>query len=354
MANLKFFKALLISIVISFAITLNLFLPINSSHADSKIRIAIVYDSGGKGDAGINDLTYVGLTRVMKKLNISSFDLKEQIFDPNTAGDRFTRVRFLARNGYQLIIGVGAGFAPAINQIAMEYPKTQFAIIDSEQVAMANVTALSFDRNQGLFVAGAALALASKSGKVCFFADTKNAFSKSDIAMLSKGANYAKANTQIISKLSDEPKLTVPELLKQGCDQIFSTWDADDQVIRTIATANDSLPKNAVKTKVSGILPDQFFLNISAISNTYKNNPRYLTIKKRTDIAVEQVITSAYQERSMNEILPGAPGVYGKRYNLSNGGLQIEYVGPITNSAKLSTITSAVRTGKIKLDSTGS
>ena len=129
MANLKF-KFL----VIFFAATALIgIVPNTNANADVKPKIAIVYDSGGKGDAGINDLTYIGLKRVMTKLQISAFDLKEQIFDPNTAGDRFTRVRFLAKNGYQLIICVGAGFAPAINQIGMEFPKTQFAIIDSEQ-----------------------------------------------------------------------------------------------------------------------------------------------------------------------------------------------------------------------------
>lgn len=347
MPNLKYFKLITAILVIAG----NLFIPINPTQADSKLRIAIVYDSGGKGDAGINDLTYSGLIRVMKKLKISTFDVKEQIFDPNTAGDRFTRVRFLARNGYQLIIGVGAGFAPALNQIAMEFPKTQFAIIDSEKVALANVTALSFDRNQGLFVAGAALALASKTGKVCFFADAKNTYAQADLSLLGKGAKYAKATTQIIAKISDDPKSSITELLKQDCDQIFSTWDNDDQVIRQVALSNDVLPKNATKVRVSGILPDQFFLNLAAGADLpYKNNPRYLTIKKRTDIAVEQLITSAYSDRSMKEILPGAPGVYGKRYNLSNGGLQIDYVGPITNASRLSTITSAVRTGKIKLD----
>ena len=103
MANYKF-KSLL-NFLIS-TVLIGIF-PITNANADVKPKIAIVYDSGGKGDAGINDLTYIGLKRVMTKLQISAFDLKEQIFDPNTAGDRFTRVRFLAKNGYQLIVCVG-------------------------------------------------------------------------------------------------------------------------------------------------------------------------------------------------------------------------------------------------------
>ncbi len=342
MANLKF-KFLLNFFA---AVALIGIVPITNANADVKPKIAIVYDSGGKGDAGVNDQTYLGIKKAMTKLKISSFDLKEQIFDPNTAGDRFTRVRFLAKNGYQLIVCVGAGFAPAVNQIGMEFPKTQFAIIDSEQVPLANVTALSFARNEGVFVAGAALALASKSGKVGFFSDSKNTFAKSDLALFTKGATYAKSNIQVVAKNSDDVKTAIGELLKLNVDQIFSTWDSDDQVVKSVQSFNDSLAKTATKVRVSGILPDQFFWNIAG-SNP--NSVRYLTIKKRTDIAVEEIITATYQDRSMKDVLPGSPGVYGRRYNLKNGGLQIEYVGAITNSARLSTITTAVRTGKINL-----
>ena len=89
----------LFSIVFSLITTLSL--P-NTIAVEPK-KIAIAYDVGGRGDNGLNDLAALGLERAIKKLNISRLDVREQITDGNL-GDRITRVRFLAKNKYQLPI----------------------------------------------------------------------------------------------------------------------------------------------------------------------------------------------------------------------------------------------------------
>ena len=100
---------------------------IQSSSAAEPKRIAIAYEVGGRGDNGINDLAAKGLERAIKKHNISRLDVREQITD-GSLGDRITRVRFLARNKYQLIICVGADYADTVRRISNEFPNTQFAI----------------------------------------------------------------------------------------------------------------------------------------------------------------------------------------------------------------------------------
>ena len=150
-----------------FALILTLFptAAIQSSLAAEPKRIAIAYEVGGRGDNGINDLAAKGLERAIKKYNISRLDVREQITD-GSLGDRITRVRFLARNKYQLIICVGADYADTVRRISNEFPNTQFAIIDDESVAMTNVSNLSFATHEGIYLAGAALAVRSKSGKI--------------------------------------------------------------------------------------------------------------------------------------------------------------------------------------------
>ena len=148
-----------------------------NTNAATPKKIAIAYDVGGRGDNGSNDLAAAGLERAIKKHKLSRLDIREQITD-GTLGDRITRVRFLARNKYQLIICVGSGYADTVRRISNEFPNTQFAIIDDESVAMTNVSNLSFATNEGVYLAGAALALASKSGKIGFIGDKSEASSE--------------------------------------------------------------------------------------------------------------------------------------------------------------------------------
>ena len=165
--------------------TSTLLLP-NTNAATPK-KIAIAYDVGGKGDNGTNDLAAAGLERAIKKHKLSRLDIREQITD-GTLGDRITRVRFLARNKYQLIICVGSGYADTVRRISNEFPNTQFAIIDDESVAMTNVSNLSFAMNEGVYLAGAALAVASKSGKIVFIGDKSDPLSQPYSEIFTRGA----------------------------------------------------------------------------------------------------------------------------------------------------------------------
>ena len=165
-------------------------------------KIAIAYDVGGRGDNGLNDLAALGLERAIKKLNISRLDVREQITDGNL-GDRITRVRFLAKNKYQLIICVGSGYADTVRRISNEYPNTQFAIIDDESVAMTNVSNLSFATSEAIYLAAAAMAVKSKSGKIGFIAAKADPISAKYAAVFAKGAVAGNSKIKIFSKLAD-------------------------------------------------------------------------------------------------------------------------------------------------------
>jgi len=312
---------------------------IQSSSAAEPKRIAIAYEVGGRGDNGINDLAAKGLERAIKKHNISRLDVREQITD-GTLGDRITRVRFLARNKYQLIICVGAGYADTVRRISNEFPNTQFAIIDDESVAMTNVSNLSFATNEGVYLAGAALAVASKSGKIGFIGDKSEALSEWHLALFTKGATAANSKVTVSSKLVDTQATSeVRTLVNNGVDQIFSNWSKSDEVISTGASFNSG----SKRVLISGILPDQYFLNFSA----GKKN-QYLTVKKRFDLAVEQIIAAELAGKNMLNILDAKQGIYGHRYNLKDGGLLVNLVNGSVLPAKILTISAEIKAGKVK------
>jgi basic membrane protein A len=310
-----------------------------NTNAVTPKKIAIAYDVGGRGDNGSNDLAAAGLERAIKRHKLSRLDVREQITD-GTLGDRITRVRFLARNKYQLIICVGAGYADTVRRISNEFPNTQFAIIDDESVAMTNVSNLSFATNEGVYLAGAALAVASKSGKIGFIGDKSEALSEWHLALFTKGATAANSKVTVSSKLVDTQATSqVRTLVSNGVDQIFSNWSKSDEVISTGASFNSG----SKRVLISGILPDQYFLNFSA----GKKN-QYLTVKKRFDLAVEQIIAAELAGKNMLDILDAKQGIYGHRYNLKDGGLLVNLVNGSVLPAKILTISAEIKAGKVK------
>ena len=312
---------------------------IQSSSAAEPKRIAIAYEVGGRGDNGVNDLAAKGLERAIKKLNISRLDVREQITD-GSLGDRITRVRFLARNKYQLIICIGADYADTVRRISNEFPNTQFAIIDDESVAMTNVSNLSFATHEGIYLAGAALAVRSKSGKIGFIADKSDPYAARYAAVFIRGAAAGNSKVKVSSKLLDANfENEIKAQVNTGIDQIFSTWSKSDEVISNIASLN----RPTTPILISGLLPEQHFLNFSA----GKKN-QYLVVQKRFDLAVEQVIAAEIADKNVLEILDGKKGIYGHRYNLKDGGVTVKVVSGQAFSARVQTISANLKAGRIK------
>ena len=312
---------------------------IQSSSAAVPKRIAIAYEVGGRGDNGINDLAAKGLERAIKKHNISRLDVREQITD-GSLGDRITRVRFLARNKYQLIICVGAAYADTVRRISNEFPNTQFAIIDDESVAMTNVSNLSFATHEGIYLAGAALAVRSKSGKIGFIGDKSDPSAAQDASVFIKGAAAGNSRVKVSSKLLDTNfENEIKAQVNAGIDQIFSTWSKSDEVISNIASLN----KPTTPILISGLLPEQYFLNFSA----GKKN-QYLVVQKRFDLAVEQIIAAELADKNILEILDGKKGIYGHRYNLKYGGVTVKVVSGPAFSSRIQAISANLKAGRVK------
>jgi basic membrane protein A len=321
------------------SLTALILLPIQPVQA-AILKIAIVYAEGGRGDNGANDLAAVGLEKAITKNKLSRLDIREQITN-GTLGDRITRVRFLAKNNYKLIICIGSAYADTVKRISNEFPNTQFAIIDDESVAMTNVSNLSFASKEALYVSGAALALASKTGKIGFIADKIDTSAKSNLQLFTQGALSINAKIKISNLLIDQSSGDqIKQLITDGNDHVFSTWSKSDLVISTIAASNS----NGKKALLSGVIPDQFFLNISA----GKKN-QYLIIKKRYDLAVEQIINAEVADKNILDILDETKGIYGHRYNLKDAGLSLSLISGAALPAKVQAITSSIKAGKIKL-----
>ncbi|SJZ31561.1 BMP family lipoprotein [Selenihalanaerobacter shriftii] len=116
-------------------------------------KVGIVLSSGGKGDKSFNDSAIRGLERAKKE-----FDIEYKYIEPKEVSAAEKGLRFLAQNGYDLVIGVGFMQKDAVDKVSKEFKDTKFALID-DVVKRDNVASLTFKEHEGSFLAGALSAL---------------------------------------------------------------------------------------------------------------------------------------------------------------------------------------------------
>jgi len=84
--------------------------------------------------------------------------------DPNSVEPA---LRAFAERGYDIIIGVGFSQTPIIEQVAKDYPKLDFAIVDGVS-QLPNVASLIFKEHEGSYLVGMIAARVSKTGVLGF------------------------------------------------------------------------------------------------------------------------------------------------------------------------------------------
>ena len=131
--------------------------------AAKAIKIALVTDVGQLNDRGFNQLAYEGLKRAEKELGVEI-----RVAQSRSAADYVPNHTTLARQGYDLVIGVGFAQGDAVAQAATKLPNGRFAIVDVDQTTLKgkpeNVVGLLFREEQAGYLAGVLAARAVKPG----------------------------------------------------------------------------------------------------------------------------------------------------------------------------------------------
>jgi basic membrane protein A and related proteins len=127
----------------------------------SSLRVGLVTDAGQLNDNGFNELAYKGLKRAERELGITG-----RVVEANTAADYVPNMSTLARQGFDLVIGVGFAQGDAIAATAKRFPDTDFAIVDVDQSFLKgnpqNVLGLLFKEEQVGYLVGYFGALEAK------------------------------------------------------------------------------------------------------------------------------------------------------------------------------------------------
>ncbi|WP_256642204.1 BMP family lipoprotein [Streptomyces murinus] len=315
----------------------------SSSGGKGGIKIGLAYDVGGRGDRSFNDSAARGADKAEKQFGGSIKELTAKTSD--TPADRVQRLTDLAQAGYSPIIAVGYTYAPAVQQVAKQFPKTSFGLIDSV-VDGKNVNSITFTEEQGSYLAGVAAALKTKKDHVGFIGGVDSPLIKKFQAGYVQGVHDTnakiKVDVQYLSHGTDTSGFSSPDkgqqaaqgMLDNGADVVYSA--AGSSGTGAIEAVNGVKGAWAI-----GVDSDQY--NIPGLAK-YKSSI-LTSVVKNVDVGVFDFIQS---------VKNGKPLAGNNVYSLAKGGVSLATSGGFLKDIqpKLDAAKQKIVDGKIKVKTT--
>ncbi|WP_090103093.1 BMP family lipoprotein [Lentzea jiangxiensis] len=200
----------------------------------SALKIGLAYDIGGRGDASFNDLAAAGFDKAIADMGVKKENTRELSAAPNEdESAKQTRLRQLASEGFNPIVGVGFAYTESLKVVAPEFPNVKFGLVDSAVEGAANVTPLVFAEQEGAFLAGVVAAYQSKKCHVGFVGGVDIPLIQKFEAGYNQGARTAAPKVQIDKKyitpagdftgFQDPPKgqEAAKGLIDKGADVVY-------------------------------------------------------------------------------------------------------------------------------------
>jgi basic membrane protein A len=157
---------------------------------------AIVYDLGGKFDKSFNEAAYRGMEQWKKETGKQYLE-----FEVSNESQREQAIRRMAERGASPIIAMSFSQASAIEKVAKEFPKLQFAIVD-DVVKQPNVQSVVFKEHEGSFLVGVMAAIASKTGKVGFIGGMDIPLIRKFQCGYEQGAKFANPKAEVFANMT--------------------------------------------------------------------------------------------------------------------------------------------------------
>ena len=287
------------------------------THADERVpKVAVAYDIGFLGDNSFNDAVNAALTQAKKKYKLVEPFVRE-VPTNGTAVDRLTRLRFLAKSGYTLIIAVGPGYRETVRRVSMEFTETQFALINDRVLGQLNISNIAFNEIQGAYLAGVVAAAQSRRKAVGFIGSEPELF-----ASFRRGVQSVSTKVKV-TNIPYPDEISALKIALKKIDVGYSTWDGDSTVLTTVL---DDFSK-----KVSLVLetPDQYFARLPGAQSAV-----LAVVNKSMNKPIDELVQAALADQELIDVLDENSGVYGREYSVKNGGVSIELSPQATRETK--------------------
>jgi basic membrane protein A len=301
-------------------------------------KVGLAYDVGGRGDQSFNDAAYAGLKKAVADLKATCVEGEAATDEAESA--RETRLKDMADQGMNPIIGVGFAYSDAVNAVAPSYPKVSFGVIDGfdpDTTANANVAYLGFAENEGSYLVGVAAALKTKANHIGFVGGVHNDLIKKFEAGYVAGAKATKPGIKIDVKYIQESDLKGFSDPTGGQQAATAEYDNGADIVYHASGASGSGVFDAAVAAgdgkwAIGVDSDQY------LTATDAQKPHILTsMLKRVDVASYDMIKS---------VADGSPLTSYQTYDLKKDG-----VGYATSGGFIDDIKSQIDAAAAKIKS---
>ena len=170
------------------------------------LKVALVFDIGGRGDGGFNDSAYNGLQKAVAELGVKAVYVEHK---RNLELEH--ALNQVAASDAEMIIGVGFSFSDKLNKLAARYPDKKFVCVDysvkyddkGRIVPLpANLAGLLFKEEEGAYLVGAMAALKSKTGIIGFIGGMDSPIIRKFQAGYLAGAKAVRPDIRVLSKFA--------------------------------------------------------------------------------------------------------------------------------------------------------
>jgi basic membrane protein A len=196
------------------------------------ISVAFVTDTGGVNDRGFNEFSIAGVDQAAEELGVET-----RVYVSATEDDYLPNLTAAAEDGHDLVIAAGFLIAPAVIQIAQEYPDTSFAGVDhfyggegcedQGTCEQPNALGLQYPSEEPGYLAGIVAAMMTESNTISTVGGIKIPSVDNWIAGFQQGARDTNPDVQVLNAYSqdfvDQAKCKEIALdqISQGSDVVF-------------------------------------------------------------------------------------------------------------------------------------
>lgn len=305
------------------------------------VKVGLAYDVGGRGDQSFNDSAYRGLEKAQKELGVTSET--GEAADGEAESAREERLRSMADDGMNPIIGVGFAYSASVNEVSPDYPEVCFAVIDGfdpDEDPSGNVAYLGFAEQEGSYLAGVAAALKSKTGTIGFVGGVHTDLIKKFEAGYVAGAKSVKPDIEVVVKYIQETdlkgfgdpaggKAAAAAAIDEGADVVYHAAGGSGAGVFEAVTE--------AKVWAIGVDSDQY---LTAPKVQQKHILTSMT--KGVDVATFDMVKS---------VVDGEPLASYTTYDLKVGGVDVSTSGGFINDikAQLDKARQDIISGKVKV-----
>jgi basic membrane protein A len=214
----------------------------NTAFAADQAEVAALF-TGSVSQGNWDPPGYAAFTKMATKYNFKPSYVENATYEAAPA-----ILRQLAARGVKMIICHSSGYSAAIEEVAKEFPNTQFVLYSyaSSTGGLKNYTAWSVDWDQYGFVTGAVAAASSKAGHIAIISGQPIPSAKRAQEFTIKGATYIvpniKVDTIYTGSFTDiaKAKEIATGVIARGVDVLIPSADTADAGTQQAAEENDA------------------------------------------------------------------------------------------------------------------